>query len=310
MRIALGLFVLSVVAGAIWLWQTGHYADTMRWAVAQQRGFQNELAQFIMAARRGESGVVWGLIAASALYGFVHALGPGHGKFLIGSAGLGSRATARAMAALALTSSLAQGLTAVLLVYGGLAILSVGTRWAENVTNDVLTPISYGVIAVIGMVLIWRGCRAILTYLRAQRHAHEHAHEHHHHHGHAHDEECGCGHRHGPTLDEVEKVRGWRDALALIAGIAVRPCTGAVIVLVIAWQTELHALGLGAVLAMSLGTGAFTAMVALASVYLREASFLASGSGGAVSLLAPALQLLAGGLVLIFSLGLLFASLS
>ena len=105
-------------------------------------------------------------------------------------------------------------------------------------------------------------------------------------------------------------MRGWRDALALIAGIAIRPCTGAVMVLVIAWQTGLHLLGLGAVFAMALGTGAFTAMVALASVSVREASFSLSGNAAArLSLLAPALQLAAGSLILIFALGLLSASL-
>lgn len=82
-------------------------------------------------------------------------------------------------------------------------------------------------------------------------------------------------------------------------------------VLVIAWQTGLHLLGLGAVTAMALGTGAFTAMVALGSVSLREASFNVTGSTAArLSLIAPALQLGAGGIVLIFSLGLLSASLA
>lgn len=321
MRLALGALVLAVVGAGIWFWQSGEYAAAMQWAVAQQRAFQEELADFIWAARRGETGVVWGLIGACALYGFVHALGPGHGKFLIGSAGLGSRATARAMAGLAMASSVAQGLTAVILVYGGLSILSMGTRWAEDITNDVLTPLSYGIISVIGVVLIWRGAKAIWPLMRARAasgshhhhhdhgHADDHGHSHDHGHGHAHDEACGCGHKHGPTLEEVQNLHGWRDALALIAGIAVRPCTGAVIVLVIAWQTELHVLGFAAVLAMALGTGAFTAMVALASVYFREASFFASGSGGAVSLVAPALQIAAGGLVLLFSLGLLWASL-
>ncbi len=302
MRVALGIGFACLVAGALWFWLSGNYTAVSQWAVAQQRVFQNELAGLIMAARRGEPGVVWGLIVASGLYGFVHAVGPGHGKFLIGSAGIGSRAKARTMAGLAIASSLAQGLTAVVLVYAGLGLLSMGTRWAENVTNDVLTPLSYGVISLIGLVLIWRGGRALYSYLRPVP-AHD---PHHHHHG----EECGCGHRHGPTAEEVSNLKGWRDALALIAGIAIRPCTGAVIVLVIAWQTGLHLLGLSAVFAMALGTGAFTAMVALASVTVREASFSLSGETAArLSLVAPALQLAAGGVILMLSLGLLSASL-
>ena len=314
MRLWLGLGLALLLAGALWFWLSGNYAQVTAWAVQQQRAFQNELAQLIMAARRGEGGVVWGLIGASALYGFVHAVGPGHGKFLIGSAGLGSRARARTMAILAIASSLAQGLTAVVLVYGGLGLLALGTGWAVKATDEVLTPLSYGVIALIGLVLIWRGARALQRHLRPARidaNVHEHGHGHGHAHDHVHGEHCGCGHRHGPTADEIANLHGWRDALALIAGIAIRPCTGAVMVLVIAWQTGLDALGIFAVFAMALGTGAFTAMVALASVSVREASFSVSGSTAArLSVIAPSLQLAAGGIVLMLSLGLLSASLS
>lgn len=302
MRLGLGIGLVALIATAVWFWWSGQYAAVSQWAVAQQRIYQNELAGLIMAARRGETGVVWGLILASGLYGFVHAVGPGHGKFLIGSAGLASRARARTMAWLAIASALTQGLTAVVLVYAGLGLLSMGTRWAENVTNDVLTPLSYGVIALIGGVLIWRGLRALVATMRRDRTASVHNHDH--------DHECGCGHRHGPTVDEVANLKGWRDSVALVAGIAIRPCTGAVIVLVIAWQTGLHLLGLAAVFAMAVGTGAFTAMIALASVSVREASFSVSGATAArLSLLAPALQLAAGGVILMLSLGLLSASL-
>ena len=72
MRVILAISLAVLAAIGLWLWFGGQYAEVMRWAVAEQRAFQNELAQFIMAARRGEPGVVWGLIGASALYGFVH----------------------------------------------------------------------------------------------------------------------------------------------------------------------------------------------------------------------------------------------
>ena len=175
MRLWLGFGLAVLLAAALWFWLSGNYAQVTAWAVQQQRVFQNELAQLIMAARRGDGGVVWALIGASALYGFVHAVGPGHGKFLIGSAGLGSRARARTMAILAIVSSLAQGLTAVVLVYGGLGLLSFGTGWAVKATDEVLTPLSYGVIALIGLVLIWRGARALMKHMRP---VHVHAHGH------------------------------------------------------------------------------------------------------------------------------------
>lgn len=321
MRIAIGAGLAALAAFAVWFWWSGTSAEVAQWAVVQQRAFQNDLASGVMAARRGESGIMWTVILASALYGFVHALGPGHGKFLIGSAGFASRAEARTMAGLAMASALAQGLTAVLLVYGGLGLLAFGARQAEAITNDWLVPASYAMIVVIGAVLVWRGLRgALRARAEAQAahatahhgHGHDHAHHDrdHHHHDHVHDDECGCGHRHGPTMDEIKNLGGWRDALALIAAIAIRPCTGAVIVLVIAWQTGLYALGLAAVFAMALGTGAFTAMVALASVYTREASFSVAGSDGRLAMVAPAMQVIAGAVVLTIGVGLLQASLA
>ena len=302
MRVAVGFVLLAAVAGGLWFWQSGAYAGLTVWAVEQQRLIQNELARLVMAERRGDADVVGGLIVASAFYGFVHAVGPGHGKFLIGSAGIGGGARARTMALLAVVSSLAQGAVAVLLVYGGLGLLSLGAGWAVDTTEEVLTPLSYVVIAVIGAVLVWRGARALGRSVLPARAAPAVAHHHH-------EPACGCGHRHGPTAEEVAKVRGWRDALALVAAIALRPCTGAVMVLVIAWQTGLHALGIGAVLAMALGTGILTVAVALASVAFRRASFAVSGTPARLAVVAPALQLAAGAVVLMLSLGLLAASL-
>lgn len=321
MRVAIGAGLVALAAFAVWFWWSGAYTEVTQWAVAQQREFQNDLARGVMAARRGESGIVWTVILAAALYGFVHALGPGHGKFLIGSAGFASRAEARTMAGLALVSALAQGATAVVLVYGGLGLLAFGARQAEAITNDYLIPASYAMIVAIGVVLVWRGVRGAMRarqsaqpthHHHGHHHHHEHSHEHDHEHAHhhAHDAECGCGHRHGPTIEEVKSLGGVRDALALIAAIAIRPCTGAVIVLVIAWQTGLYTLGLAAVLAMALGTGAFTAMVALASVYTREASFtVAAGGDARLAFVAPALQMIAGVVVFTVGFGLLQASL-
>ncbi len=71
-------------------------------------------------------------------------------------------------------------------------------------------------VASVGLWLAWRG----LSMLRAQARADRH---HHHHHGDA----CGCGHAHGPTPQQVAQTRSLRDGVLVVAGIALRPCTGA-----------------------------------------------------------------------------------
>lgn len=299
MRAIALLALAGAAAAAVLLWQTGTMSEIAAWARAEQRELQNALARAMRAAQRGEPAVVWGLIGASALYGVVHAVGPGHGKFLIGGAAAGSRATALRMAGIALAGSLGQGLTAIALVYGGMALVGITARWAVGTAEDVLAPASYVAIGLIGLWLVWRGVRGF-SRLRAPAYAPATGS------GHGHDHDCGCGHRHGATAEEAARLTGWRDAAALILPIAMRPCTGAVIVLVIAWKMELIGLGAAAAMAMALGTGAVVAGVGLGSVWLRETAFAGAGRSGA-PWLAPALQCAAGGLIAVFSMGLLLA---
>lgn len=306
MRLTAAAIVLLAIAAGLWLWLGGGYAQAVHWAIERQHALQNDLARLIGAARRGDPGVVWALIGTAGFYGIAHAAGPGHGKFLLGGAGLATPGSATALAGIALVAALAQGMTAVALVYGGLGLFSLAAGTAVELTDHVLTPLSYLVVAAIGGVLLWRGGRGIWARLAPVR-AHKAHHHHHHDHSHGGDD-CGCGHRHGPSLEEVQRLRSWRDVAALIGGIAIRPCTGAVMVLVIAWNTGLAALGLAAVAAMALGTGAVTAAVALGAVWLRQSSLVALAGGGRLALVAPALQLFAGGIVLALSLGLLAAS--
>lgn len=264
------------------------------WAVERQRGFQNDMAGAVMALRAGQPGALAALIGAAAAYGFVHAVGPGHGKYLVGGLGFGTDYPAGRLAALALLASMAQALWAILLVYGGFFVLDVSARNLTWLAEDILAPASFLAIAAIGAVLVWRGAGALLR--RDDRHA-------------DHPQGCGCATHHLTA----EAMRGGavrpRRALAVIFGIAVRPCTGAVFLLVIAWQMQIPLAGAAAVLAMGLGTAALTAAVAVSSVLTRGLTLAGAGGSPVMALAAPVLQLLAGALILWFSLALLAAAL-
>ncbi|WMS42483.1 hypothetical protein RDV64_20855 [Acuticoccus sp. MNP-M23] len=250
--------------------------DLAHWAGAQKRAFYDMITQ-LMGMKDNAFSASVALIGACLAYGFIHAAVPGHGKFLIAGAGLASRMTMVRLVALSVLASLAQAVTAIVLVYGSFSLLDITAGWAQMATDMVLVPASYVAVIVIALVLIRRAWRGMSVWFDAAPEAPAgHAHHDHDHAGH--DHEDGCGHRHAPTLAEAEAIHSWRDALMLIVGIGLRPCTGAVFVLVAAWRLNLVWVGVAATVAMAIGTGAFISLVAVSAVSARGATLLASGA--------------------------------
>ncbi|PTX55412.1 ABC-type nickel/cobalt efflux system permease component RcnA [Litoreibacter ponti] len=306
MRGIVSLVALAVAACGLWLWQSGGFDQLALWAAGEQRSFQNQMAGTLRGLRAGEAGALAALMGACFAYGFFHAVGPGHGKVLIGGYGLGRKVPWLRLSVISLLASLGQTVTAIVLVYAGVWILGLAREQMVGAAEDIFAPVSYAAIAAIGLWLVWRGLRK----LRPAKHAHDHHHDHdrdHHHHGD--DDVCSsCGHKHGPSLDDVTKARSLRDALALIAGIAIRPCTGALFVLILTWQMGIALAGIAATFAMALGTASVTIAVGLAAIGLRG-GILAGAQGGVLARAVPIIEMVAGGLVVVIAGGLLLRAL-
>lgn len=283
----------AIVVGVLALgWMLGWSDRVMAWAVEGQRQFQNALARGLRAVKAGEPGALGSLLTVCFAYGFFHAAGPGHGKMLVGGYGVARRVAAMRLAGIALAASLAQALTAVALVGAGVLVFDL-TREAMTDLADVwLERASYAAIGLIGIWLFWRGVRA----LRLAQPAHSHD-DHHHHHDHDHSGgTCSqCGHAHGPTPEQAAQVHSLREALILVAGIAIRPCTGALFVLILCWRFGIFGAGVLGALTMGLGTATVTVTAALGSVLLREG--ILAGGGTLAHRLAPVLQIAAGALI-------------
>jgi nickel/cobalt exporter len=282
------------------------------WLLAKQSEFYREISATIRAAK-SDGSAVWTLLAISFAYGIFHAAGPGHGKAVISSYLVANQETAWRGIVLSFASALMQALVAV-------AIVAVGA-WLLNVTaktmcgaEKAIEIASYALIAVFGARLVWTKGGAFISALQAGRpqpafaaahHHHDHDHDQGHHHDHIHDEHCG--HSHGPVPDELAGPGGWRRGFAAILTVGIRPCSGAILVLVFALAQGIFWAGIAATFVMGLGTAITVATIAVMAVFAKDvARRLSEGRSGGGALIMRGIEFGAAGLVLLFGAGLLF----
>lgn len=283
------------------------------WLLAQQSQFYRGLSGAIRAARADGTAVI-GLFGLSFAYGVFHAAGPGHGKAVISSYLVANEETWRRGVVLSFASSVLQALTAIVLVGIAAVLLNVSAkrmgdavRWIEIV--------SYALIALVGVRLLWvkgRGFLAALRTRNAGAHAHDHhdlarGHDHHHDHSDHHDSDDHHGHSHGPEPSELAGRGGWQRGLSAIVAVGLRPCSGAILVLVFALAQGLFWPGVGATLIMGLGTFITVAVIATLAVGARgiAARIAAHRGGGGGVLIIRGVEVLASLLVMVFGLLLL-----
>jgi nickel/cobalt transporter (NicO) family protein len=145
------------------------------------------------------------------------------------------------------------------------------------------------------------------------QHSHFQAHHDHSHddHGHAHDHDDHvhdehCGHSHGPLPSELAGPGGWRRGLGAIFAVGLRPCSGAILVLVFALAQGLFWAGIAATFAMGIGTAITVAAIAVLAVSAGGiARRLSRASDGSGALIMRGIEFAAAGLVLLFGVGLL-----
>jgi len=296
------------------------------WLLARQSEFYREISAAIRSAK-SDGSAVWTLLAVSFAYGIFHAAGPGHGKAVISSYLVANQETARRGIALSFVSALLQALVAILIVAIGAWLLNVTAKTMCSAETGIEIA-SYALIAAFGARLVWTKGGGFISALQAQprlqvvaagghhqhHHGHDHDHHHHHHdHGHAHDHvhDAHCGHSHGPEPEQLAGPGGWRRGLAAVLTVGVRPCSGAILVLVFALANGLFWAGIAATFVMGLGTAITVATIAVLAVSAKDiARRLSSAREGSGVLVIRGIEFGAAGLVLLLGLGLLFGYLS
>jgi nickel/cobalt exporter len=310
----------------------------MAWIFAKQAAFYRSLSGFIRASK-DDGTAMWSLFGISFLYGVFHAVGPGHGKAVISSYLVANEETWRRGVVLSFVSAAIQSVVAIVVVAIA-AVLLGATAKAIGLTVHVVETVSYVLVILIGLRLLfvkgrgfliaWRELRSKKTpaataassseegkAFRGHNHGpdatamrceqcHDDGHAHHVHgphcYGHDHDHHASAwGHAHGPEPAELAGAGGWRRGLSAVIAVGLRPCSGAIIVLIFALAQDLFWTGVGATLLMGLGTAITVAAIATVAVSARNiAKRIASARSGLGMLTMRAIEVGAAGLIVAF----------
>ncbi|AJY46046.1 nickel/cobalt transporter [Martelella endophytica] len=242
---------------------------------------------------------VLGLVGLSFAYGVFHAAGPGHGKAVISSYLIANETELKRGVLISLLASIAQGVSAVLLV--GTAYLFLrGTAVSMRDATLYMEQASFLLIAAFGAWLFLSKTRGLFLGPRPalaggpalahshddEHHAHHHSHNDHHEHHHGHEDhhvhgpDCGCGHAHMPDPSALGGQRfDWKGAGSAILAIGMRPCSGALIVLTFALLNGLILGGIASVFAMAIGTAITVSVLATIAVTAKGLAVRLSGGG-------------------------------
>ena len=310
--------VVATLAGAVYLILSafpGVFAPAWSFLLDGQRemtGGMTAALRDLKALGSLNAALVLGLL--SFLYGVLHAVGPGHGKFVISAYALANEKTVRRGILLSFMAALIQALSAVAVV-GTVALIFKATSIQIKSAEAWLETVSWGLIALLGGWLLWGLRTGVASPTdHAQAHRHDALDHGPHVHGptcshndepaHVHDEHCG--HTHVATPDQLQGAWNWRHAWSLAFSIGIRPCTGAIGVLLLSLSLGIVWAGVFATFTMAIGTAITVSLLAAMAVWSRDLA--ARVAGGADSPWAASIQKVAaiGGSACVMILGILF----
>ena len=258
--------------------------------VAQMQARLNaELTETIRAAQSGDSlAPALAIIGAAFLYGVLHAAGPGHGKAVVATYFLANPARWLRGVTTGFAVAMIQAVTAILIV----AVLAMVLGIALTQVLDralVIELLSYGLIVGLGLFMLYR----VATGRASCGHDH---------------------HDHGGNRPETGRtgLRGWVDRLLpedlapLAVAVGLRPCSGAIIVLLFTLANGIFLVGALATFSMAFGTALVVSLAGLLAIAARR-TVTASERGHAFVARIQTGVTIAGALVITALGGLMFA---
>ncbi len=262
------------------------------WILSVQSGFYVSLQSGVREMKQNGS-ALYSLLLVGFAYGVFHAAGPGHGKGVISAYLVADEKALRKGFALSLAAALVQALVAIAIV----AIVSLALRATAATMNKLAMNVelaSFLAVALLGAVFAWRKAGKFLGVVALARNPYAAVQD-------------DCDHVHMPPPEELGRLKRLRDMAGVALAAGIRPCAGALIVLVFALSQGVFAAGIAATFAMALGTALTTGAIAALAVFFKAAALRIAGGRGASGAIAIAgLELLAAAFVFVLGASLLY----
>lgn len=284
--------VLLSSALLVWL----YWPQILMQSVLWQKDLHRQMTQLLqqVAEQPHQAGI--SLVIFSLLYGVLHALGPGHGKVVIATFLATHPTRVKTSIRLTLLASLLQGSVAIALVTVMLLLLKTSSRQL-HLSSFWLEKGSYLLVIGLGVMIGYRALRSLWRALRPRPAPVFRAFKPHH----QHDDQCGCGHAHLPTPQQMSGNLSVKTQLLVVVSMGLRPCSGAIMMLLFAKVIGVYGWGVISAVVMALGTALTISAIGLLVQQARTVAQRLAQPGvtaGMTRLLIPALAL-TGSLILI-----------
>lgn len=280
--------------GALLVWL--YWSQILLQSVLWQKDLHRQMTQLLQQVAEQPHQAGMSLVIFSLLYGVLHALGPGHGKVVIATFLATHPSRVRTSIRLTLLASLLQGSVAIVLVTVMLVLLKTSSRQL-HLSSFWLEKGSYLLVIGLGVMIGYRALRALWLAVRPRPapvfRAFQPPHQH--------DEHCGCGHAHLPTPQQMNGNVSWKTQMLVMVSMGLRPCSGAIMMLLFAKVIGVYGWGILSAAVMALGTALTISAIGLLVQQARSvAQRLAQpGAGAGITRLLIPILALTGSLILI-----------
>jgi nickel/cobalt transporter (NicO) family protein len=272
--------------------------SSMQW----QKDINNQLSDLLYDAQDNSITAGLSLAGLSFIYGMLHSLGPGHGKLIVSTYLATHPTKIKLSLTLTVLSALLQAVVAIALVSSLLVIFNSSMREVNSEANRFVT-LSFYTVVILGLVIVWRNLRALWqsyrlnqslkntqqpptfmlntnnitaikhvptntvkpnVLLRSAQNTRTLPVDH------IHRSDCGCGHQHFADAAVINTASSIKEYLVIILSIGIRPCTGAIMVLLFANMVDMYWLGVLSAFLMAIGTALTTSIIAIMTITGRQ----------------------------------------